>query len=135
MSHSELDRKLCEKIKKLFIDSDNVHLLDQEFSCIEFDEIVKKFDFLIASRYHSIVHAYKNHIPCIVLGWAEKYQTLAANFQQEQYLFDVRENLDIQMILDKIECMQSNKTVESEKIRVKLQEIQKENVFDELSLK
>lgn len=135
ISHSELDKKLCKKIKNLFPENEKLCLLEQEFNCLEFNEIVKRFDYVIASRYHSIVHAYKNQIPCIILGWAEKYSALAKCFHQERYLFDVRNKIDVQEMVDKIEYLQLNREQEIKTIGKLLAIVQQENVFDELSLK
>ena len=49
---------------------------------------LKQFQFIVASRFHAIVHAFKNGIPCIALGWATKYYDLMKQFGQEQYMLD-----------------------------------------------
>ncbi|MDZ7835034.1 MAG: polysaccharide pyruvyl transferase family protein [Alkalibacterium sp.] len=71
-----------------------VILLDRDISSLEFDILVEKLDFIIGSRFHSIVHSYKNHVPCIAIGWATKYHELLKLFGQYDYMFDVRESLD-----------------------------------------
>ena len=79
-------------IKNLFPsdnNNNNIILIDKEFSCLEYNEFVKKFNFLICSRFHGLVHAYKNIVPCIALGWAVKYRELAENLGQQNYIFDI----------------------------------------------
>ena len=133
LSHSTVDAKLCEDIKARFANDENVVLLERDFSCLEFNELVKKFDFLIASRFHSIVHAFKNGVPCIALGWATKYHDLLKLFGQEQYIFDVREQLDTETICAAIEKMNRSYEDESARISATLIEVQQDNVFDILS--
>lgn len=130
LSHSSTDAKLCIDIYNACSENDKITLLDNDFSCLEFDEMVKSFEFIIASRFHSIVHAYKNAVPCILLGWAEKYYQLSKLFEQQQYCFDMREAINTCKITDKIDDIDSNKENEKSKIKGLLGAIQKDNVFD-----
>ncbi|MBR5560420.1 MAG: polysaccharide pyruvyl transferase family protein [Clostridia bacterium] len=130
LSHSTHDKALCGRIKALFAQEERVVWLEQEFSCLEFNELVKRFRYLIASRFHSIVHAYKNGVPCIVLGWATKYHELLNKFHQERYMFDVRQAWDIGHILGAMDSMESGCEKETKTILSALEQMQKENVFD-----
>lgn len=130
LHHSSVDAKLCAAIKARFADDANVILLEQDFSCLEFNALVKHFDFLIASRFHSIVHAFKNGVPCIALGWAAKYHDLLSLFGQEIYMFDVRGRLDPEAICAAIEQMNGSCADESVRILERLTDVQRDNVFD-----
>ena len=92
--------------------------------------LVKQFDFLIASRYHSIIHAYKEGIPCVALGWAVKYQELLELFNQSNYVFDVRNMNNFVEILNAVVWLDKKHLLESKKIKKELFEVQKENCFD-----
>ena len=131
--HSTSDAALCSKLKEPFSSNKNVILLERDFSCIEFNELVKKFDYLIASRFHSIVHAFKNGIPCIALGWATKYHDLLKLFSQEQYMLDVRTKIGTAQVLAAIEKMNCHYLAESAKIQNGLAAVQEQNVFDILT--
>lgn len=133
LSHSSMDADICRGLKGCFADNENVVLFDRDFSCLEFNELAKKFEYLVASRFHSIVHAYKNGVPCIALGWATKYHDLLKMFGQEDYVFDVRWQTEIDDVLKGIERMNTHYAEESEKIQSRRAEIQKENVFDVLT--
>lgn len=129
LSHSSTDAVLCDEIYEV-CKNDNIHLLKNDFSCLEFDELVKSFEFIVASRFHSIVHAYKNGVPCILLGWAEKYHQLSRLFEQEKYCVDMRENIDTGKILSMIKVLANNIESEKSKLKELLNNIQQENVFD-----
>lgn len=133
LCHSSMDTALCRTLKAHFAQREEVVLLEQEFSCLEFSELVGRFDFLVASRFHSIVHAYKNGVPCVALGWATKYRELLKQFGQEQYVFDVREKCGTAKLLDAIRRMERCRTEEAARIRLGLAAVQKENVFDVLT--
>lgn len=66
--HSREDIEACRLIKEFYPDNENVQLIENEFDCLEYTEFVKQFKFLICSRYHGLVHAYRNNIPCVALG-------------------------------------------------------------------
>lgn len=133
LSHSAMDSDLCRKLKKPFLSNDKVILLEQDFNCLEFNELVKKFQYLVASRFHSIVHAFKNGIPCIALGWATKYHDLLKLFGQEQYVLDVRNKIEAAQMLAVIEKMDACHLEESVKIQKGLADVQQQNVFDVLT--
>lgn len=133
LSHSTMDAALCRTLKERFVNNEGTVLMEQDFSCLEFNELVLKFQYLVASRFHSIVHAYKNGVPCIALGWATKYHNLLKLFDQERYNFDVRNQDCAAKIIYAIDQMDSCYMGESIKIRDSLTAVQKENVFDVLS--
>ena len=128
--HSAQDKALCSNLKAAFADNDRVVLLDRDHSCIEFNELVKKFRFVVASRFHAIVHALKNGVPCIALGWAVKYIDLMNLFGQSQYLFDLRQSVDPEAIQAAVAAMNQNFTAETQKIKAVLPAVQADNVFD-----
>ena len=131
LSHSSEDHdisvKLFERYKQ---DYNECYLMDKEFSCIEFDRIVSKFNFIIASRYHSIVHSYRNSVPAIVLGWAIKYKELMELFDQNDYQFNVRDTVDLKSLVTTLDKMCARYKEESLVIKNRLYSIQNENVFD-----
>ena len=135
LHHATSDAAICKQLKESFPDQDRVVLLEREFSCLEFHALVGKFDYLIASRFHSIVHAFKNAVPCIALGWATKYHELLNLFSQSEYILDVRSNANADTMRTALEKMNANYTVESQKISSKLADVQKNNVFDILKEK
>lgn len=128
--HSTQDRELCGAIKEAFADEEKVVLLDHDHSCMEFNELVKKFHFVAASRFHAIVHALKNGVPCIALGWASKYLEVMKLFGQEGYVFDLREKVSVSDVIGAVAVMSERWQAEAETIRTALPERQQINVFD-----
>ena len=131
--HSSEDSKICKKLKELFADDARVNLIEKDLNCFEYEQIADNFDFVIASRYHSIIHSYRNRVPCVAIGWATKYYDLLSAFNQNEYVFDVREKVETDKILSKIKKMMQNREEESIKIESELKEIRKENIFDILN--
>lgn len=131
--HSFEDYDFCLKIKGLFKKNDRVLLMTDDINCVDFNNLVQKFEFIVGSRYHSIVHAYKNFVPCIVLGWAIKYERLLEGFEQSKYMLRIQEN-DKNLINKTIKQMIDNSKVESKIIENKLIEISNKNIFSFLDV-
>lgn len=134
ISHSNLDSKYCDAIMDLAGNDERVIYIKDDLSCIQFNEVVKQLDFVIASRFHSIVHAYKNGTPCIALGWATKYHDLLTEFNQHKFMYDVRESIDEKELLNNIDYLIENYSVEKDVILKHLPVVQAENVFDQIEL-
>lgn len=134
ISHSNSDVHICKQLKTEFTNESRVILIDRELNCIEFNEIVKNFHFIMASRFHAIVHAFKNNVPCIALGWATKYYELMKQFSQEQYMLDVRQTISEDTINATIETMMTNRDDNSKTIKKRLSQLQEKNVFDIIKL-
>lgn len=132
LKHSLNDGPLCSQIYSSFSDVQEVSYLNSNFSCLEYNEIVKQFDFIICSRYHGAVNAYKNGIPSVLLGWADKYDELAECLNQQKYCLNIRDSIDQNMVIYVVELMLHNYLYESSIIREKLKQIQSKNCFDEI---
>lgn len=126
--HSFEDIVPCRWIKALFPVDERVVLLENDFSCFEYDEVCKQFEFLIVGRFHGIVHGYRNNVPCILLGWAVKYRELAQLMYQNQYIFDITTpNFDIKQVLEAIKDMEINLNLNKNIIRERLSQLQAMN--------
>lgn len=131
ISHSGRgDEAVCQNIFEKFKSNPAVHLVVEEMDCMEFEEFTGNFQYIIASRFHAIVHSYKNGVPCIAVGWADKYKELLSEFGQEKYQFDIREKVSKKEIYRAVCDMDMFFKIESEKIQKVLVSIQMENCFD-----
>ena len=116
----------------MFASSENVYFIEDDMNCLEYGEFVKQFDFIIASRFHAIVHAYTENVPAIILGWAVKYHELAKNLNQEKFVFDgtniSNDNKD--SIINGIEYMSNNFYEESKIISERMVYIKSQNCYE-----
>jgi len=116
LRHSFEDLEVCEQIKNLFPENEKVLLISEDLSAIELEKIISGFDFVIASRYHSIVHAYRNGVPVLAIGWAAKYREILEDFGQSDYLFDIRKRISVTEIEKSL--LRMNKNYETEKLKI-----------------
>ena len=137
LSHSQQDLAYCKRLKSLFPDNKDVVFLSGDYNSIELENIIMQFEFVIASRYHSIVHAYKNGVPAIVIGWATKYSSLLSEFEQIRFYFDIRKEVNISEMMESLNYMLQNRDIESKKIFSKMKEIKVQkspfDVFDKFN--
>lgn len=130
--HSSEDLRHCRSIKNQFSDKQEVKLFEEDFDAPELEYIINQCDFLIASRYHSIVHAYKNGVPVVAIGWAVKYEELLAEFGQSDYLYEGREKIDTDAFVSSVAQMIEQCEIESESIREKLKTISRKDMFSRI---
>lgn len=129
--HSTFDLNVCRMIYDNCKNYKKVYLIETEFSCLEFDNYVRHFDFVICSRFHGCVHSYKNNIPCIILGWAIKYRELARTLRQDKYVFNIKstetQDKDVKTAtINLIENLSKEKHIIAEQLAA----IQANNCFD-----
>ncbi len=133
--HSAEDLEICRKIKEqYFQDESFVVVVERELSCLEFDDLVSRFDFIIASRFHAVVHAYRNAIPAIVPGWAVKYLELMELFGQSSFMFDVRGEIKEEEVEQAVYRMCESFGEHSAQIEKGLSVIRENNVYNYIKI-
>lgn len=130
--HSRNDFQLCQWVKELFQDDAGVVLVSEEFDCLQYSRFVRQFDFIIASRYHAIVHALKEGVPCVALGWAVKYMELLNKFEMGQFVFNVTDDFDTDKISEAVDILCKKHQQWSEKIVKTMEQVKTANCFDVL---
>lgn len=128
--HSIEDLEFCKLIKNEFTDNERVVLIEDDMNCFELRHLISKLKYLVGSRYHSVVHAYQEVIPVLIIGWSYKYKELAESFKQEDLLFDIRQDLDEKDIKTAINLLENNLSVYSQSIQVQIETVRKENLFN-----
>jgi colanic acid/amylovoran biosynthesis protein len=130
--HSIEDLDFCRNIKNRFDETEDVRLFEDDFDAPELEHIIDQCDFLIASRYHSIVHAYKNGVPVIAIGWAVKYEELLDEFGQSEYFYEGRDRIDADTFVDSVRQMSEQWENESESVQAKLKMVRQNDLFSRL---
>lgn len=129
--HSGEDIEACREIKNMFQTENRVSMIIDDLEPSEFESLIVQFEFAIASRFHSIVHSYKMNVPCLILGWATKYQELAKLFRQEAFVYDIRGHIESAAIRESLGMLMADLDFQKEQIRhglILLQ--QKEDPFE-----
>jgi polysaccharide pyruvyl transferase WcaK-like protein len=130
LNTSTADTSLVAGVLDKIANSDKVIVITGEYSSPELLDIIARFKYVVASRYHSVVFAYRRGVPAVILGWAAKYTDLAALFQQQEYVFDIR-NTGTDRIMTQIDKMGANYKEESHRIKECLDNIQATSVIQQ----
>ncbi len=94
LSHSSAeDTWLIDEIIKQSQHPDHIAVISPDHTASEFKAVIRRFDFLVASRFHSVVAAISTGTPFLVVGWAHKYEELVADIGMEAYVFNAQ-NMD-----------------------------------------
>ncbi|MDJ0979599.1 MAG: polysaccharide pyruvyl transferase family protein [Erythrobacter sp.] len=129
LNTSGADLDLTEQILRQTRNRDKVRVITGEYSSPELIDMISRFKYVVASRYHSIVFAFRSGVPAIIFGWAAKYTDLAAHFGQERYVVDVRDP-GVEQIMEMIDTMGANYEEESQRIKDGLEEVQATSVIE-----
>ncbi len=130
IAHSAQDTVVCKDIIDYCGKEYKIHFIEEDLNCIEYGMFIRKFDYIIASRFHSIVHAFKEHIPCIALGWAIKYEQLLGLLDQEGFNFDVRKLTNSEDVSKAVDIMENTFVSQAKVIANRLFDIQKNSCFN-----
>lgn len=132
INHTKMDLSICDDIL-CRVNSDSVIKVPLVMKIREFEMIIGNFDFVIGSRYHGIVHALKQGVPVISVGWAIKYKELMELFDQRKYDLDIRNDQDMSRALEAIQDMEKNYSANHEKILSILPKYRGNSCFEEIS--
>lgn len=134
LRHSDEDRVISQNIYDAVSKSDSVLLEDRDLTCLEYEEYVKEFDFIICSRFHGLVHAFRRGVPSIALAWAIKYTELFEYFDMRDFVYDItREQINEVGILSAIDAMEETRDKWNAIINEKMGRLRSnhdENCFD-----
>lgn len=131
--HSVEDLEAARWIKAFYAENPRVILLEDDMNCLEYEYLAAQFDYLIASRFHSIVHAFRRSVPVVALGWAEKYRSLLASVGQERFVFNLADTAAHDSIVSAVQDMEAHWQEERTVIEKNLRKIRGGNCFDFIS--
>ena len=124
---STADTDLVKQVLGKMENGRKVQVISGEYSSPELIDILLRFKYVVASRYHSVVFAYRSGVPAVILGWASKYTDLAALFQQQDYVFDIRDTNSAR-ILEGVEKKAAHYEEEASRIKGSLEGLQATSV-------
>lgn len=125
IEHCGLDALLCKKLYSAYQNEKAVFYHGEFLDSETYLEIVENMEFIIASRYHAIVHGYRKYIPAIALGWEDKYNELLALMDQKEYCIDCREDIDITGSMVILQNMVDTCELQKEKINQRLGKVRR----------
>jgi polysaccharide pyruvyl transferase WcaK-like protein len=117
------DRYLCSLISALLNRPDRCFMTRDSLTAEETKALIGRFEYLVSSRFHSLVFGFSQGVPGIAVSWSHKYRELLALFGMGSYVQECRDidanglitmfeqgwkerHQQKQAILEKVNCLQ-----------------------------
>ena len=128
------DRYLCSLISALVDRPDRCFMTKNYLTAEETKSIIGQFDFIVSSRFHSLVFALSQGVPGMAVSWSHKYKELMSLFSMEGYVQECHD-LDVQAMIEIIERGLSEREQLHVEILQKAKQLrlEVEKLFDEVA--
>jgi polysaccharide pyruvyl transferase WcaK-like protein len=83
------DRDLCAIVQGAVGRPGNCRAIQTALSASEMRAIIGECEYVLASRFHVLVFALSQGVPCTALGWSHKYAELMSAFHAQAHCADV----------------------------------------------
>lgn len=85
------DRYLCSMVSAMVNRADRCFTISESLSAEATKALIGRFEFLVGSRFHSLVFALSQGVPGMSVSWAHKYRELFALFGMESNVHECRD--------------------------------------------
>ena len=99
------DYELCQMIKDQFSLDEKIFIVDAHNSAAVIKRIIGMSEFLVSSRYHSLVAALSMRVSVFTIGWSHKYTDLLKSVGLSKFVTDYND----EKLLEKIQNAWQNK--------------------------
>lgn len=121
------DAVVCADIMASLQDSEiPVEILLGGYNAKELKSVIAGAEFMIGSRYHSLIAAMSSGVPSLALGWGHKYYEMFELFGMEKYVFEYHE-FNEETILSKVQELVENYVNLQKQIEFRLSGVKKES--------
>jgi colanic acid/amylovoran biosynthesis protein len=114
--HETKDIELAKKLQSMI---DKAITVVQEQNPLYLKGILGKSDILIGSRFHSLISALSQNVPCIGTGWSHKYKSLFQEYGCSEFLV----NFETESIEDNLQ-----------KLKILTEETSKHEVINKITI-
>lgn len=111
------DEWLVTQVKKRIGDTDDLLFISAKESAERLKSVIGSLDFVVASRFHSVVAAISKKVPFLSLGWSHKYKELVDETGLSQCVLDGRE-LSAAQLIARVEQLWAEKEVIKQQLDV-----------------
>jgi len=100
--------------------------LVEEKDALKIKDIIGNSEFVIGSRYHSLVAAFSKGVPSVCMGWSHKYDMLYRDFGVGEFVISKADKGDIEKKIDFL-LEKKNNSMYREKIKSVLTKMKSKN--------
>lgn len=129
------DQFLCKLIFDSLTDKSNITCITGYYSAEEIKSVIRECDFVIASRFHSLVFALSLGIPSMAISWSHKYRELFRLFALDSFVLEDK-GIQIGQIMETFEKLVKEREEVTGKINTTLPKLKAANahVFELLKV-
>lgn len=125
--HSADDKEICDLIYEA-CKHEQVQLINEDLDPLQLQEIFDTSKMVVTARYHGLIHALKLSKPCLVVGWANKYNHVMDTFGLSEYYFDITK-IDMDKLNQATQTMLNDLSLIENKIATQLSKIKSSDIF------
>ncbi len=92
------DRFICRILNKEINNPDRCFYISDYHSAEEIKSVIGQADLAVASRFHSLIFALSQGIPCLAISWSHKYRELFRLFDMEKFVVEDSDLGDDQLL-------------------------------------
>jgi polysaccharide pyruvyl transferase WcaK-like protein len=128
------DRYLCGVIAASVNRPDRCYLASERLTAGQTAALVSRFDYLVGSRFHSLVLGLSQGVPSMAIGWSHKYHGLLSLFDLE-YAVHEAQRLDADALVATFERGWAERQAAARRIRdtAALLRTEVEELFDQIA--
>ncbi|MCG9707176.1 polysaccharide pyruvyl transferase family protein [Photobacterium damselae] len=117
-SAHEKDRIAIDDITAKLPTDVTYRIVDNDFNCLELTKLYSLFDFIVGTRFHSIIFSHVVKVPGLAIAYGgNKTRGIMKEIGLEDYVIDI-EDIDSKELLNKFFALELNKTSYIEKLKV-----------------
>jgi polysaccharide pyruvyl transferase WcaK-like protein len=130
------DRYLCSLIALSIANPERCFMTRESLTAEATKALIGRFDYLIASRFHSLVFAFSQGIPGMAVSWSHKYRELFSLFGMEDQVQECQ-HIDSDALIETFEKGWAEREQQRESILKKAKQLHGEvsMLFDEVAEK
>jgi len=128
------DRYLCSLIALSVANPDRCFMSRESLTAEATKALIGRFDYLIGSRYHSLVFGFSQGVPGMAVSWSHKYRELFSLFGMEDQVQE-GQDIDADVLIEMFEKGWSKREEQRVLILKKAKQLQNEvnMLFDEVA--
>jgi len=117
-SHED-DRLAIAEVMKRLGENENVCWINQDFTCEELQSLYSELDFMVGTRFHSVIFSLTSGVPSLAIGYGgNKAGGIMGDFEMDEYTVPI-DHLTPELLSQTFEKLSQNR----ERIRKKLREL------------
>lgn len=105
------DRYLCQMVRQSIGEEQRIRYFSQPCSADTLKLLIRELDFLVGSRFHSLIAALSLYVPSIAMGWSHKYKELLKDAGIGELAFSYEQMYNRAIITDILEAWANREQV------------------------